>query len=287
MTIFRVEHRNNYTVVNNFICKDNRLSWKAKGIWLYAFSRPNDWEFNLTDLINQSTDGRESVSSGLKELEQAGYLQRQQKREDGKFSKADWVFYETPQELKKCLPNTENPFAVNPPSGNQPLLSTDQQSTEDVCYPSAESTPSAPPLSRPSDPPGIVFKKAVKGPDHRVEHGELIRRTLKIKCTTDQIQEAWRVLVEYPNPIYDPYLFYKQTLENIIIQEKSKRIKEAQCKQKQTEKTSQTEKPQNSSQSSSEENTPKRPLVNMLDLIEEARQKRLAGLKNQKDSSSS
>ncbi len=130
MTIYRVQHKIGYTVVNNFICKDKRLSWKAKGIWLYAFSRPDDWEFNLTDLINQSTDGKESVSSGLKELEESGYLQRDQKREDGKFSKAEWVFYETPVELKKLIPETGFTSTVNPNTVNPPLLNTEKPSTE-------------------------------------------------------------------------------------------------------------------------------------------------------------
>ena len=68
MAIYRVEHKKDYTVVKNFICKDKRLSWKAKGIWLYAFSRPDDWQFNLSDLINQSTDAKDSVTTCLKEL---------------------------------------------------------------------------------------------------------------------------------------------------------------------------------------------------------------------------
>jgi len=130
MTIYRAEHKKNYTVVNNFICKDNRLSWKAKGIWLYAFSRPDDWEFNLSDLLNQATDGKDSVYAGLKELEKYGYLLREQTRQEGKFSKADWVFHETPQEVKKCLPQPENPHTENPHTENPPLLSTKELSTE-------------------------------------------------------------------------------------------------------------------------------------------------------------
>lgn len=130
MTIYRVQHKKDYTVVNNFICKDKRLSWKAKGLWLYAFSRPDDWEFNLTDLINQSTDGKESVSSGIRELEEFGYLQRDQPRIDGKFSKAEWVFHETPEDLKKSVPKTGNPTTANQVAVNPPLLSTDELSTE-------------------------------------------------------------------------------------------------------------------------------------------------------------
>lgn len=124
MTIFRTEHNKNYVVVNNFICKDSRLSWKAKGIWLYAFSRPDDWTFRECDLINQSTDGRDSVRAGLKELQEFGYLiKEKQSRKDDKFSNAEWVFYETPQELKKSLPQTGFPSTENQTTENPPLLS--------------------------------------------------------------------------------------------------------------------------------------------------------------------
>lgn len=125
MTIFRTEHKRNYTVVNNFIVTDKRLSWKAKAIWLYAFSRPDDWEFHLNDLVNQSTDGRDSVKAGLKELEKAGYLCRCQKRKDGAFSNAEWVFYEMP-ESKLIITKTENPSTGKPLTGNPPLLSTEE-----------------------------------------------------------------------------------------------------------------------------------------------------------------
>ncbi len=128
MTIFRVQHQKNYTVVNNHICKDNRLSYKAKGIWLYAFSRPDDWTFIIEDLINQSTDGRDSVRTGLKELENAGYLTRSRLRDEkGQLSDAEWIFFELPQkeELKESLPKTENPTQDNLTQENHPLPNTE------------------------------------------------------------------------------------------------------------------------------------------------------------------
>lgn len=129
MTIFRVSHNKNYTVINNTICTDNRLSWKAKGIWLYAFSRPDDWHFYICDLINQSTDGRDSVSAGLKELQNAGYLVRKRHRnEKGHLGNADWTFHETPQEIDLSddfEPKPENPMLDNPTLGNPSLPSTD------------------------------------------------------------------------------------------------------------------------------------------------------------------
>lgn len=131
MTIFRVQHNRNYTTINNFIATDKRLSMKAKGIWMYAFSRPDDWEFHLNDIINQSTDGRDSIRAGLRELEECGYLQRNKlKDEKGQYSKAEWFFYETPVEFKKIIPRTDFPLTENQEMENHPLLNTKRLSTE-------------------------------------------------------------------------------------------------------------------------------------------------------------
>ena len=140
MTIFRVEHNKNYTTINNYAANDKRLSFKAKGIWMYAFSRPDDWQFNLKDLMNHATDGRDKIYSGLRELADCGYLQKERERTTGgQFEKVDWVFYETPQDFKKLLPQTENPYTGNQdvdfplnfelPSNNY-LLSTDNTKQE-------------------------------------------------------------------------------------------------------------------------------------------------------------
>lgn len=125
MTLFRTQHSKNYTVVNNHIITDNRLSWKAKGIWLYAFSRPDDWTFYMNDLIKQSTDGKEAVQSGLKELIDSGYLIRKMVHNKNGQIAYEWVFHETPQEIKEILPQGGFPPTVETPTVNPPLLSTE------------------------------------------------------------------------------------------------------------------------------------------------------------------
>jgi len=104
MSIVRLlpNKNNSHKIINISITRDNRLSWKAKGIWLYALSCPDDRRFCIQDLINQSTDGRDSIRGGLAELERFGYLVREQKRdENGSYSKSDWTIYETPQSTKE------------------------------------------------------------------------------------------------------------------------------------------------------------------------------------------
>lgn len=123
MTHFRSEHKKNYTVVNNTILSDKRLSYKAKGIWLYAMSRPDDWKFYLGDIVNQSDDGKDAVKSGLKELCTAGYLVKHKIREQGRFA-TEWIFYETPQ-VKENITMTEKPSPVSSTRSNPPLPNTE------------------------------------------------------------------------------------------------------------------------------------------------------------------
>ena len=101
MSLIRVVHNKNYTIINNFIATDDRLSWKAKGIFLYAFSRPEDWSFNTKDLVNKGKDGIEAVYSGLAELKKYGYLIcHKQGRKQGIFQKVEWTFFEVPQKIE-------------------------------------------------------------------------------------------------------------------------------------------------------------------------------------------
>ena len=72
-TITRRKYDRDFTIVSNEFLKDARLSWKAKGIIAYVAMLPDDWVLNMRDLTNRATDGRDSLYSGIKELETCGY----------------------------------------------------------------------------------------------------------------------------------------------------------------------------------------------------------------------
>lgn len=126
-SLCRVIHNKNYTVVNNTICNEKGISFKAKGIWLYAFSRPDDWKFYLCDIVNQSTEGKDSVSAGLKELEKFGYLVKEKRTDErNRFIGWTYTFYETPVEIQKKFPKREIPDVGKLRTReNPPLLSTE------------------------------------------------------------------------------------------------------------------------------------------------------------------
>lgn len=79
-----------FGVVPNKVLNDDRLSFKAKGLFAYIQSKPSEWDFNGRRIAKDSKDGYKSVYAGLKELEDAGYLTRKRyKDEKGKF---DWEY---------------------------------------------------------------------------------------------------------------------------------------------------------------------------------------------------
>ncbi|MCD8047221.1 MAG: helix-turn-helix domain-containing protein [Clostridiales bacterium] len=68
------------------------------GMLLLALSRPDDWKFSVKGLTSLCADGKASVNSALKELQDAGYLEVKQIRAaDGKMSGSDFIFREQPQ----------------------------------------------------------------------------------------------------------------------------------------------------------------------------------------------
>ena len=75
MAVFRVyKESGNFVTVHKSFIHDDNLSWKAKGILLYLLSRPDDWRIYETELNKHSSDGRDSLRTGIKELEEAGYI---------------------------------------------------------------------------------------------------------------------------------------------------------------------------------------------------------------------
>lgn len=103
-----VKDKNNpYVIINKAIVEDDKLSWRAKGLWLYLMSRPDGWQVYEHDLMNKGTEGRDAIKTALKELETVGYIHRTRKRnKKGQLSSYEYEVYENPVEnLLKRLEN--------------------------------------------------------------------------------------------------------------------------------------------------------------------------------------
>lgn len=138
----REKKERDYTVINNTILKDTRISWKAKGLFCYLLSLPEDWVVYQSELLNHATDGRESLRNAIQELEQLGYLQIEKKRDDrGHFTTVYKVIENpcsTDETNESRKPDTENPErkirygktdTENPTLLNTNIPNTEKQST--------------------------------------------------------------------------------------------------------------------------------------------------------------
>ena len=129
----RVNPRRGYTVLQNDMILDKRLSLKTKGLMAVILSRPDGWEFSVGGLSAFCGCGKDAIRGALKELETAGYLTRQQLHgEDGTFKGNVYVIQESsvhPKDEDVPLsdypttgsPSSEKPSSENPTQRNKDL----------------------------------------------------------------------------------------------------------------------------------------------------------------------
>ncbi|HDR8145080.1 TPA: DnaD domain protein [Bacillus cereus] len=120
MATFRVNKSKNYTTINNTGLRDERLSWKAKGILAYILSLPDDWVFYMEEISTHAEDGIDSLRVGMKELKKYGYVRRfPVKNEKGKITNWETIIYE--------VPFVENPTLLSTKELSTKELSTNKQ----------------------------------------------------------------------------------------------------------------------------------------------------------------
>lgn len=73
---------NPYVMIFKGVAQDPNLSLKAKGFMLYVLSLPDDWQIYEKELIKHFKDGRDSIRATIKELIDAGYIEREKKRDE-------------------------------------------------------------------------------------------------------------------------------------------------------------------------------------------------------------
>ncbi len=129
----------NFTVIDNAVLQDERLSWKATGLLAYLLSLPEDWRVHIEDLSRRKTDGHSATSSGFRELRMAGYIVVEKVRGDrGRISSVCHVY---DQPLETAVIDIQNPGlteereirgAVEPSPGElAPLQKTQELKTQD------------------------------------------------------------------------------------------------------------------------------------------------------------
>jgi len=104
----------NFTIVPNAIFRHEGISQQATGLYCYLFSHSSSQEITINFITNHFKNGRDAVRSAIAELEQLGYLQREQLRQNGKIVAYNYILKDTPATGK---PSTEKPSTGKPSTG--------------------------------------------------------------------------------------------------------------------------------------------------------------------------
>ena len=171
MAIFRVKKTRDFTIMSNHHLRDKKLSLKAKGLLSLILSLPEDWDYTLKGLSYICKEGIDAVRMAVKELEDAGYIERRRFRnEKGQLKSIEYIIHEipeteqedTPEEPKSentaqepvfCEPISEKsieevPTSEIPMLGKATQLNTNIQNTKEINtdvikYPSINPSPEA------------------------------------------------------------------------------------------------------------------------------------------------
>ena len=132
MPLIRGKHNfdGQFTQIPNNWVRDSRLTLKARGLLTLLMSHSPGWSVSINSLIEENLEGRDALKAAVAELEEFGYLKREQSREGGKFSEAVWTT--NPPWVGKPLtgkpltgkPLTDNPHPKNTITKNKSIKNT-------------------------------------------------------------------------------------------------------------------------------------------------------------------
>ena len=162
MAVFRIEKTRDYTVMSNHHLRDMSLSLKAKGLLSLMLSLPENWDYTMKGLSRICKDGIDSISGGIRELEEHGYLIRERVRgANGQLGSIEYTILEQPKEPTHAQekPIRENPVQANPtlvtPVQEEPAQLNKDRSSNDPSRTDLSSTEISNPIqSNPPTPAG-------------------------------------------------------------------------------------------------------------------------------------
>ena len=86
----------NYSTLPNKLINDEKLSGDGLAVLVYLLSKPADWKVNAQNIANRFGHGTNKVYDIMRHLIQLGYMVKDNKREQGKFSLTLYYVYDEP-----------------------------------------------------------------------------------------------------------------------------------------------------------------------------------------------
>lgn len=112
------------TSIPQSLLQDNRLTLQGRGLLCMMLSFDlHTWTFSVAGLAKIAGVGRDAIRSALKNIEDAGYLRREQTHdENGHFTAIHYYLYFVSQSPVSDFPTSVNPTPVEPTSVNPTVI---------------------------------------------------------------------------------------------------------------------------------------------------------------------
>jgi len=92
-----------FGAVPNDLLNNPDISFKAKGLYAYLNSKPDNWDFSVESIAAQVKEGIDSVRGGIHELEKFGYLKRIKHQNEKGYWEVDYMLFEVPTDTEASL----------------------------------------------------------------------------------------------------------------------------------------------------------------------------------------
>lgn len=131
----KIQIERSFSVIPNGLLFDSKLSMKAKGIWAYIHAKPDGWDFSAERIAKECTEGKDSIRSGLSELEKYWYLERIQKKNAYWHWEYEYILHEL-YSINYTAKKSDCPMADFPttdcPTTEKPVINKDRDTKTEV-----------------------------------------------------------------------------------------------------------------------------------------------------------
>ena len=218
MAVFRIEKTRDYTVMSNHHLRDMSLSLKAKGLLSLMLSLPENWDYTMKGLARICKDGIDSISGGIRELEEHGYLIRERVR--GANGQLGSIEYTILEQSKEPTPAQEKPIRENPVQANPTLVTPVQEEPAQLNKDKSSNDPSRTNLSsteisnpiQSNSPTPVGTRMGTDGMGARESYRELILENIEYDFWKNSDRVDHEMLDEITELIVDTVCSARKTI---------------------------------------------------------------------------
>ena len=195
--------KDNFTIIPNDIIRNKSLSDRARFLFCYMASMPDEWKFYQGVMAKELGYTKDTLRKYIEELLQTGYLNREQRRETGKFDSYDYTLNFSPCMEKPVTVKTRH--GKNPTRENSPLINTNLEERKTVINID---------LDKEIENEFSHFEKVIINDSQspKVNPFTLIANVEKEKESSAKEKEKKE---RKPNPTYEAFTVFCQTFEEL------------------------------------------------------------------------